>query len=1124
MATGDPSEPTLPADAASARTALADSATLASRPGGPMGEAEALTVVARSTYVVLDELARGGLGRILRARDERTGRTVAIKEMLANSGDAGARFVREAMVTANLQHPAIVPVYEVGRWSDGEPFYAMKLVRGEPLNVVIAKATGLDTRLGLVPHVIAVADALAYAHGERVIHRDLKPHNVLVGPHGETVVIDWGLARRLGDTEASLPLPKINDAAPGQTVVGAIMGTPGYMAPEQARGERADERADVYAIGGLLYHVLAGKPAYSGASVDELLSNVVAGPPRSLAEVAREVPADLIAIVDRAMARDPADRYPSAAELATDLRRFATGQLVLAHRYTRRERLRRFVARHRAAIAIATVGLVVLATFGTIAVRNIVAAREVAEVAKQEADVKRDEAQARLVAAYVDRARVELANQQPAQALAFSLAAAELGALDASLRFVTAEALEAVPPAVRLPAPGASEAVFVPGSQDLIVVASGRVTRWQPGGAVQRWSVDRGPAGDAIPLDNERVAVCRPTGIEVMSLADGRTLAHWPVHGSHALGLVATDPARRWFAVPTKDGMMDLFDATAATRVATVPARGLSNVKQVSRDGEKLVITVEQGTHGLGLRIIDRNGRELAKLCDDCRIVAAAGDELVYALDKGDSRPARLVIVDWAGRTRLEITPHTSDTPFDLAVDQAREQLAVTTEHTVEIYDLETGALRWTRSIRDRGYQVTFDTAGKLWVLGSYNSLQAFDGGVEVGRWQIGGLALRLSDDTHRVAVVERDAVKSWSLDELRTRTIAPTRARVRRIVVDDDGTVATGSEDGNVTQLAADGTVRFSAKHGGRLGGLQRLPGGALLASSPDATVIRDATGAEQLRIPTGFRAEASPDGSRIAIGDDKGVVTLWDRSGKQLRELGRLGVATMAIHWSADGARLAAIDDVGTTIVWDRDGKQLRTLGGASNGMDLTFSPDGAWLVRAQRGAPHLVVSLNDASRDRPIAFGDQDLVYSAAFSQDGSRLALSGPGFASICDANGARCTMLRANTDVTAIRLSRDGKLVYGAGIDRLLRVWSAETAAELTTVVAASDLYGLATSPDGSRVGMITLGPALVWRVATFGGDPAALRKLAACRVAREVRDGTLHERAIDHAACNRDDR
>ena len=234
----------------------------------------ALPRVESEAYAIVDELAQGGLGRILRARDLRTGRIVAIKEMLSDSDAVEQRFVREALVTANLQHPCIVPVYELGRWPSGQPFYAMKLVRGEPLDAVIAEAATFDARLALIPHVVAVADALAYAHGERVIHRDLKPQNVVCGAHGETVVIDWGLARRnslrpqgsrvsratsrsegeVRSTDGSAGTwnsendddPAIQSVGGSETTqAGAVMGTPGYMPPEQARGERVDERADL---------------------------------------------------------------------------------------------------------------------------------------------------------------------------------------------------------------------------------------------------------------------------------------------------------------------------------------------------------------------------------------------------------------------------------------------------------------------------------------------------------------------------------------------------------------------------------------------------------------------------------------------------------------------------------------------------------------------------------------------------------------------------------------------------------------------------------------------------------------------------------------------------------------
>ncbi|MGN6108496.1 MAG: serine/threonine-protein kinase, partial [Kofleriaceae bacterium] len=216
-------------------------------------------------YHQVGEHARGGLGRIVRAVDRRLGRTVAVKELLRHDGSHEARFLREAMITARLEHPGIVPVHEAGRWPNGDPYYVMKLVEGRTLKELICERRTLRDRLALLPHVIAIADAVGYAHSEGVIHRDLKPSNVIVGEFGETIVVDWGLAR---DRRLDAPEPSGSGAVPAttalsgswsssapgaSTVSGKVVGTPSYMSPEQARGDQVDERADVYAIGTVLY-------------------------------------------------------------------------------------------------------------------------------------------------------------------------------------------------------------------------------------------------------------------------------------------------------------------------------------------------------------------------------------------------------------------------------------------------------------------------------------------------------------------------------------------------------------------------------------------------------------------------------------------------------------------------------------------------------------------------------------------------------------------------------------------------------------------------------------------------------------------------------------------------------
>src|SRR5262249_33545130 len=297
-----------------------------------LGAAEPCAV-SPSSYAIIGEVARGGLGRILKAYDRRLGRPVALKELLRSSGDSAARFLREALVTARLQHPGIVPVYEAGHWTDGSPFYAMKLVSGRSLQEVIEQTRTLEERLALLPNMIAIAEAVAYAHSEGIVHRDLKPANVLVGSFGETVVIDWGLAKHVAEAADSKD-PAQPSPMPAQdlTIVGSVLGTPAYMAPEQARGSTADQRGDVYARGAMLYHLLSGNPPYTGNSAKDVLQQVAAASaPRPLEECQPRAPPDLKAIVRKAMAPIPTDRYPTANELAADLKRFQTGQLVSAH-------------------------------------------------------------------------------------------------------------------------------------------------------------------------------------------------------------------------------------------------------------------------------------------------------------------------------------------------------------------------------------------------------------------------------------------------------------------------------------------------------------------------------------------------------------------------------------------------------------------------------------------------------------------------------------------------------------------------------------------------------------------------------------------------------------------------
>ena len=281
-------------------------------------------------YVLDREIAGGGMGRIFEGRDRLLGRTVAIKTTRDARG--AERFEQEVRLAARLQHPGIVTVYDAGFLPTGEPFLVMKRVLGRSLDRVIADADSLEERLALLPSLTAAVDALAYAHDQGVIHRDLKPSNIIVGAFGETVVVDFGLAKEVSAVEAVESSELHGGGGPGITQEGTVMGTPAYMAPEQAAGESVDTRADVYALGAVIHQMLTGQaPA----------------PNVTLRSLEPRLPAELVAIVSKAMALDKRARYPSAFELAEDLKRFQTGGLVAAHRYSPLARVARVARRQR---------------------------------------------------------------------------------------------------------------------------------------------------------------------------------------------------------------------------------------------------------------------------------------------------------------------------------------------------------------------------------------------------------------------------------------------------------------------------------------------------------------------------------------------------------------------------------------------------------------------------------------------------------------------------------------------------------------------------------------------------------------------------------------------------------
>ena len=1048
---------------------------------GDGGRVAPLPTVPVEKYAVQGELGRGGLGRVMRALDKPMNRAVAVKELLSDDPELERRFVREALITARIDHPAIVPVYEAGRWPDGKPFYAMRLISGQQLTTLARGQLGLRERLGLLSHVVTIAEAVAYAHSRGVIHRDIKPDNAIIGPFGEAVLIDWGIAAEL-DADGRVVEMRPGGATP------LIVGTPAFMAPEQAAGEPVDVRADIYALGGLLYFVLAGTspgaplvPLRSKVAPDEELPTRAVPPAWSVVgdrvviplDVRRpDVPPELLAIVRKAMAPVRDDRYASAKAFVEDLKRFQTGQMVSAHRYSLWSRLERWTRRHRALVTSAIVALVAVGVVGAVSVARVVRAQHIAEAQRAVAERQRQTAEASANELLLLNARAAL-QTDPTLALAWLKRYPTDGAGFGDVPAVARDAISR----------GVAEHVWRVSRSSSEGIAFSPDGRWLAAGSVDRmvqlWNPDTGVvrvlAGHSGPVNDVEFS---PDGRLLVSGSYDHTVRLWQLDGdggrvsSRLLGRhdgsvldVAFSPDGRWVASAGKDNLIRLWNvATGATRTLRGHTLAVWAIA-FAPDGA----TLASGSSDKTVRIWDlASGR--------ARVLSAPEPllQLAYAADgRAIFGAGESAIERWDLATgRREALPHVATTLECLAV-------------------------------APRGGLVAFggdDGLVHVWdaVSGQLQTLVGHHGGLEF---------LRFSPDGARLASSSQDGtVRLWRVAARAERVLHVATGGSHSIAFSPDGSeLAVGGRDGVVRRWpVAGGRARLLTGHRGAIDRVEYLPGGHALVSmsSADHTLRlwdldRQVGRVLPVRVAD-YRLGIARDGSVLALREAAAHGLLLELPSGRVRCRFE-GTDVGHMTFSPDGQQMAYSDAHEVRLLRPSDCTSRLVYAHDAAIDAVVFSPDGVRLASSDVDRSIKLIELG-SGRVRTLAGHDME-VYDLAFSADGRLLAsASEDRTARVWDvASGTALRVLRGHEHgVTSVGFTRDGKALFTAGPDHTIRLWSLTD--ERVRILRGHEdaIYAVALAPDGRSLASASAdGTVWLWTSELPPGIPTAPAPLRA---------------------------
>ncbi len=1023
-------------------------------------------------YSQISEQGRGGMGRVLLVHDECLGRDIALKELLIphdvdytgpppspmrETTAMLARFLREARVTGQLEHPSIVPVYELGRRRNGSLYYTMKLVRGKTLAHAIRDAGSLEARLRLLPHLMDLCQALAYSHTRSVVHRDIKPANIMIGEFGETVLLDWGLAKVVGQADVhademkeSLRILRLGtpEETP-QTIHGEAVGTPHYMSPEQADGriEDLDYRSDVYSVGAVLYELLVGEPPFSGRTAEEILQKVISEEPPPITDATPEAPPELVSICKKAMSKDPARRYASMTELRDELLRFAAGAFVQAYHYSPGEILRRYYRKNKTVVNTALACVVALLCVGVYSYISIWQARDrereqrvAAETARAREAKARDNAEQE---AYLSQIR-----------LAETLIRSNDTRMADEVLWNTGEERRGWEWALLLNE--ANREMFTVETPESWVFAA----VFSPDGAKIATSAHPGPAG----------------------LWDARTgrLLHHIEGDNRRYHSIAFTPDGRRLTAAAEDGNAYVWDAASGALLRTLPGGAVAYKALPGRKSSRLYVAHDDQT----IRVWDiESGQAIAAWTTgagpvwnldldptESRLISESGEGIIQVWDIAAGAP--LITL---GGYRARLSPsgtliagvdaenHTTTLLWDAATGMLL--------HRLEGHDQPVYALRFDKDSA-RLLTASFDGTVRLWDTAAGTAMRVFnlgDPAVDAFFANAGEYLLTCSGKNYYVlwdtATGSRVHMTQGHGAALSAADLSPDGQRLA---------VACAEHHFQVWNLMGATGVRTLDFPAGPPGEPQTQP---LL----DATISTDGRRAaawwgdhkvtlydlEGLGVLDHYQgpyphyaraASLNGDGSRAVMVLDEFTPTVWESGTGGMRPPIAYHGHTAWVCAAAitrDGAAAASGSWDGTVHVWDaHTGAPLHILEGHTDQVTaVAFRSDGETLLTSALDGTAIVWSVAKGEKLLTLRGDDGSPVTDAAFNISGSRaITACGDGNVYVWDAvTGTRIDSLLGGREMGArgiieqrARFGPDDRLIFTQNPSEALRVWHGQT--------------------------------------------------------------------------------